>query len=142
MIQSSVPIHFWGDYILTTTYTINRLPNPLLHNKSPHDILFMTSPDYSHLRAFGCLCYISTATEPSTKKFHPKAQPCIFLGYPYAQKVFKFYNVKVGKCHISRDVVLFEHIFPYSQLHTQQMDTSESLSLSNVLIIISHMIFC
>lgn len=71
MIQSSFPIHFWGDYILTTTYIKNILPNPFLQNLSPNQILFGTASPYTHLKAFGCLCYISTATELLPINFTP-----------------------------------------------------------------------
>jgi hypothetical protein len=50
--QSHLPLHFWGDCVLTAVHLINRLPTPLLSNKSPYKILF-SKPPYSHLRIFG-----------------------------------------------------------------------------------------
>ena len=33
--QSQVPLHFWSQCVLTTTFLINRTPSPLLHHRTP-----------------------------------------------------------------------------------------------------------
>jgi len=64
----------------TTVYLINRMPKPIIHMKSPFEILFKTIPDYNKLHSFGCLCF--PWLKPYMKnKLQPKSKPCIFLGY-------------------------------------------------------------
>ena len=77
-------------------------------------MLYQSPPKYDHQRTFGCLCFMSSLKH-GRSKFEPRAQPCIFLGYPIAKKAYKIYNLITNKIHYSRDVVpIFVLIFsPY-----------------------------
>lgn len=112
--QSSVPIHLWGDCLLTATYLINRIPTSILHNKSPYEMLYDKSPSSKHLRVFGCLCFTSTLSQRQDK-FSPRATKCVFLGYSSTQKGYKVMNLETGHKFVSRDVQFYEELFPYKQ---------------------------
>lgn len=86
----------------------------MLHNKIPFELLYGKPPTYNHLRSFGCLCY-ATIPKPHRDKFKPHAIPCVFLGYPFAEKGCKLYNLIFKSFFVSRDVLFHEHIFPFSQ---------------------------
>lgn len=82
LLQSSLPNTFWGKSIKTAVYLINRTPSPLLKRKTPLNF-FSISSNYSHLRVFGCLCYLKHCFP---NKFLSRNRQCLFLGYPYGKK--------------------------------------------------------
>ncbi|GJY08429.1 retrovirus-related pol polyprotein from transposon TNT 1-94 [Tanacetum coccineum] len=69
--QASLPLRFWGDCVVTTTYLINRIPSLVLQNKTPYEKLLHKIPNYSNLKVFGCF---AVATNPSrvVYKFAPR----------------------------------------------------------------------
>uniref|UniRef100_A0A2N9HJ51 Reverse transcriptase Ty1/copia-type domain-containing protein n=1 Tax=Fagus sylvatica TaxID=28930 RepID=A0A2N9HJ51_FAGSY len=50
LIYASVPECFWGEAALIAVYTINRIPSPTTHKKSPFELLYDKLPNYSSLR--------------------------------------------------------------------------------------------
>lgn len=66
------------------------------------------------MRNFWRLCYVS---KHEMDKFAPRADPCVFLGYPFGQKGYKLLNLATHTILVSRHVVFHETFFPYLHKH-------------------------
>jgi hypothetical protein len=56
--HAHLPFRFWDDAFQTACYLINRLPTKILHNISPFEKLFTSSPNHSFLKNFW-LCLLA-----------------------------------------------------------------------------------
>ena len=115
MIYMNVPKKFWSFAILTATYLINRLPSPVLGFKSPYEVLKDRKIDLTHLKVFGCVCFVHIQAL-NYDKLDARATKCIFLGYSSTQKGYKCFNPITKKCIVSKDVK-FEECTPYFTQH-------------------------
>ena len=106
--------NFGGNCILTAVFIINRLPSPLLKDKSPLEILTSKKVDNSGLRVFGCLAYCSPSPK-QRNKFQPRSRSCVFLGYPAGYKGYKVMDLATNETYISWNVIFHEDIFPYAK---------------------------
>ncbi|CAA7042927.1 unnamed protein product [Microthlaspi erraticum] len=109
---SNLPLVYWSDCVYTAVFLIYRTPSLLLNKLSPFEILAKKTRDYSFLRSFGCLCYVSTLPK-DRHKFSPRADACVFLGYPSGCKGYKVLHLDTNSISISRNVVFHETVFPF-----------------------------
>lgn len=107
----------------------------MLVGHSPYELLFSAKSNYSNLKPFGCLSYVCTS-KFNMDKLSPCATPCVFLGYPYGIKAYKFLSLDNDSVIISRDAIFHESIFPYVNKSSYNfvpllvLDTPESYSSS------------
>ena len=113
--HAGIPNSYWRYSFAAAVYLINRMTTPVLAHSSPFQVLFQTSPNYSKLRSFGCLCY-PWIRPYGTNKFTPRSTPCVFLGYSLTQSAFICLDVPNSRVFISRHVIFHESIFPFSSL--------------------------
>ena len=125
MFQSSLPLKYWGECVLTATYLINRMPIKVLQGKAPFEILFGQPPSYEHLRVFGSLCFMTTPKH-GRDKFQDREKACVFMGYPFGKKGYRVMEIATSKFHESRDVTFHENIFPFA--HATEDRTHSFLS--------------
>lgn len=76
-------------------------------------MLHKKKPDYSEIKVFGCLCYVSTSSK-NIHKFQPRSRPCLFLGYPTGFKGYKVMDLDTNAISVSRNIIFHEDIFPFT----------------------------
>jgi len=112
MFQSHLPTHFWSYAIKHVDYLINRVPSPIIGNKTPFELLSKQPPDFTMFKVFGCLCYASTHVS-HCHKFDPRAKRGIFLGYQFGIKGYVIFDFDTKEFFVSRNVQFNEMTFPF-----------------------------
>lgn len=108
-----MPRAYWTYALTTAVYLINRMPTPVLSNKSRFECLFMQTPNYLKLRIFGCLCF--PWLRPYTShKLDSRSTPCTFLGYSTTQSAYYCLDRATSRIYTSRHVVFHEYVYPFA----------------------------
>lgn len=108
---------YWSDCVQIVVFLINRTPSLVLDRTSLYEKLYHKQHDYSFLKSLGCLCYVSTLVKDRTK-FTPRADSCVFIGYPSEYKGYKVLHLDTNKVSISRNVIFHENIFPFKKIQS------------------------
>jgi len=90
--EMKLPKCFWADAINTACHVLNRVIIRSILDKTPYKLLKGRKPNLSHLRVFGCKCFVSNDGKDKLGKFDAKADDGIFLGYSYNSKAYRVFN--------------------------------------------------
>ena len=64
---------------------------PML-SKTPYELYKGRKPNISHLRSFGCKCFILTNGKHPIGKMDAKSDEAIFMGYALNSKTYRVFN--------------------------------------------------
>ncbi|XP_075106896.1 uncharacterized protein LOC142179903 [Nicotiana tabacum] len=119
--QASIPLRFWGEYVTTTIYLINRLPSKVIGYKTPFEMLYLYPPSVQHLRVFGCLCYASSPKVHD--KFSPRAIPTVLMvnkNVTFQEDIYPFKHIKQ----------VSNLLFPVLEFVPSALDTSATSTIA------------
>ena len=81
LADSGLSMTFWGDAVLTMNYIHNRVSTSTLPaNVTPYEEIEHHKPNLSHLRVWGCQCFVAIPQELCSKG-GPHCFGAIFVGY-------------------------------------------------------------
>jgi hypothetical protein len=97
---------FWADAISTACYISNRIFLCSILNLTPFDLRFGHKPSISHLRPFGCKCFILKCG--NLDKFESHSSDGILLGYTPHGRSYRVFNLETNTVVESCDVTFNE----------------------------------
>ena len=80
MCESNAPQGFWAEAVDTANYVLNRcLIRPTL-KRTPYELFKGQRPNISHLRPFGCKCFVHNNGKNNLGKFDARSDERMFVG--------------------------------------------------------------
>ncbi|XP_075087716.1 uncharacterized protein LOC142169713 [Nicotiana tabacum] len=121
LIDSGIAKYFWAEAVNTTCYLISRCMIRSLLNKAPYELLNGRKPKLTHLRTFGCKCFVLNNGKEALGKFDAKSDEGIFLGYSSPRKAYKVYNKRTQCVEESIHAIFDEsHLSCEKDIHDDQ----------------------
>jgi hypothetical protein len=110
--EHHTPRCFWADAICTPCYISNQIFLRSILNLTPFELCFGCTLSISHLRPFGCKCFIFK--HGNLDKFEPHSSDGILLGNTPHGKSYRVFNFETNTIVESCDVT-FNKITPYAR---------------------------
>ncbi|KAK1666207.1 hypothetical protein QYE76_054366, partial [Lolium multiflorum] len=107
MSLTDLPLSFWGYALETAAFTLNRAPSKSVAT-TPYELWFNKKPKLSFLKVWGCEAYVKKL-QPD--KLEPKAEKCVFIGYPKETIGYTFYHKSEGKIFVAKNGTFLEKEF-------------------------------
>jgi hypothetical protein len=104
--EHRTPRCFWANVIITACYISNRIFLRSIWNLTPFELPFGRKPSVSHLRAFGCKCFVLKCV--NLDKFEPHSSDGILLGYTPHGRSYRVFNLETNTFVESYDVTFDE----------------------------------
>ena len=121
MSHTDLPVSFWGYALETATFILNRAPSKSVET-TPYEIWHGMKPSLSFLKVWGCEAYVKKL-QPD--KLEPKAEKCIFVGYPKETIGYTFYNKSEGKTFVARNGYFLEKEFLAKDVSGRKIELDE-----------------
>jgi hypothetical protein len=120
-VSPQVLLRLWAEAVAYSVCTLNRT---LSHTRSvtPFEKYYGIKPNISHLRQFGCSCYVKIPDE-KRRKWDPKGEKALFLGYDDTSTGYRVLTLNNLRVVISLDVVFIEteSPAPLDQQHSSSL---------------------
>ncbi|KRY14711.1 Retrovirus-related Pol polyprotein from transposon TNT 1-94 [Trichinella patagoniensis] len=123
LIDANLSPDLWAEAVGTANYLRNRCPTKALRKMTPEEAWSGRKPNFAHLKVFGCLAMVHV-TSGQRKKWDPKSEERIFVGYCETSKGYRTVDCKTKKMYVTRDVKFLESRFPCTQASKEESTNS------------------
>ena len=121
MSLTDLPLSFWGYALETTTFTLNRAPSKSVET-TPYELQFGKKPKLSFLKVWGCDAYVKKL---QPEKLEPKAEKCVFIGYPKETIGYTFYLRSECKIFVAKNGSFLEKEFLSKEVIGRKVELDE-----------------
>ena len=121
MSLTDLPLSFWGYALETAAFTLNRAPSKSVET-IPYELWFGKKPKLSFLKVWGCEAYVKKL-QPD--KLEPKAEKCVFIGYPKETIGYTFYHRSEGKIFVAKNGSFLEKEFLSKEVTGRKVELDE-----------------
>lgn len=132
--HKQLPNVFWAEALMVAAYIRNRVTSRGISSlTTPFELLFGQKPNLSHIRVFGCRCWI-TNRGSNLSKLDARATEAILIGYARGSKGYKLWDPVRRSVIVSRDV-RFDEDSSHDQhsSNTDLYDNPGELNMENLL---------
>lgn len=91
MLAKGIPLHFWAEALNTACHIHNRVTIRPGTTVTHYEIWRVRKPNVKYFHVFGSVCYI-LADRDHRRKFDPKSDEGIFLGYSRSSRAYRVFN--------------------------------------------------
>ncbi|KAK1668552.1 hypothetical protein QYE76_056711 [Lolium multiflorum] len=105
----------------TAAFTLNRAPSKSVET-TPYELWFNKKPKMSFLKVWGCEAYVKKL-QPD--KLEPKAEKCVFIGYPKETIGYTFYHRSEGKIFVAKNGTFLEKEFLTKEVTGRKVELDE-----------------
>src|SRR3954471_17603256 len=121
MSLTDLPLSFWGYALETATFTLNRQPSKSVET-TPYELWFSKKPKLSFLKVWGSDAYVKKL---QPEKLEPKAEKCVFIGYPKETVGYTFYHRSEGKIFVAKNGSFLEKEFLSKEVSGRKVELDE-----------------
>jgi hypothetical protein len=106
--EHRTPRKYWAKAINTACYISNRIFLRALLKKSSYELMHRRAPKVSHLRSFGCRCFI--LIQGNLDKFESCSSDGLFLGYANHSRAYCALNLETNRIVETNEMTFDESI--------------------------------
>ena len=128
MSLTDLPLSFWSYALKTIAFTLNRAPSKSVET-TPYELWYGKRPKLSFLKVWECHAYVKKL---QPEKLEPKAEMCIFIGYPKETVGYTFYLKSEGKVFVAKNGTFLEKEFLSRELSGRKIELTRLSNLSSL----------
>lgn len=98
LFHSGLSKGYWLEAFAAAVFLINRLPSPVLQNRSPFEVLFGNKPDYAYLLSLVWVCLLPVFGSLSEGQAKPEICHLCLFGIQWFSQGLPVHGHRYGAC--------------------------------------------